>query len=213
MELNIFNTEGNDTGRKVTLSADIFGLEPNQHVMWLDVKQIQANRRQGTHSSLERSQVSGSTRKLKRQKGTGGARAGSIKSGTIVGGARIFGPHPRDYSFKLNKKVKTLARKSALSSKVKNNALTVIENFSYDSPKTKQFIQMLKNLNLSDQKFLFITGELNQNIFLSGRNIPKSKIICASDINTYDVLNAHKIILMENSVTKIEELLNKKDHE
>lgn len=209
MELNIFNIEGNDTGRKVKLSADVFGIEPNDHVMWLDVKQMQANRRQGTHSSLERSQVSGSTKKLKRQKGTGGARAGSIKSGTIVGGARIFGPQPRDYSFKLNKKVKTLARKSALSSKLKNNAVTVIENFSYDSPKTKQFIQLLKNLNLSGQKFLLVTDEYNKNVFLSGKNIPKSKIINASDLNTYDVLNAGKVILMEKSIGKIEELLNK----
>lgn len=209
MELNIFNIEGNDTGRKVTLPNDIFGLEPNEHVMWLDVKQIQANRRQGTHSSLERSQVSGSTKKLKRQKGTGGARAGSIKSGTIVGGARIFGPQPRDYSFKLNKKVKTLARKCALSSKVKSNSLTVVENFNYEAPKTKQFIQLLKNLKLDGQKLLFITDENNQNIFLSGRNIPKSKIIYASDINTYDLLNAGKVVMMENSVKKIEELLNK----
>ncbi|MBI3234610.1 MAG: 50S ribosomal protein L4 [Bacteroidetes bacterium] len=207
--MNIFNIEGNDTGRKVKLSADVFGMEPNDHVMWLDVKQMQANRRQGTHSSVERSQVSGSTKKLKRQKGTGGARAGSIKSGTIVGGARIFGPQPRDYSFKLNKKVKTLARKSALSSKLKNNAVTVIENFSYDSPKTKQFIQLLKNLNLSGQKFLLVTDEYNKNVFLSGKNIPKSKIINASDLNTYDVLNAGKVILMEKSIGKIEELLNK----
>ena len=209
MELNIFNIEGNDTGRKVKLSADVFGLEPNEHVMWLDVKQMQANRRQGTHSSLERSQVSGSTRKLKRQKGTGGARAGSIKSGTIVGGARIFGPQPRDYSFKLNKKVKTLARKSALSSKLKSESITVIENFNYDTPKTKQFIQLLKNLKVDNQKFLFVTDEFNKNVYLSGRNIPKSNIVNAADLNTYDVLNAKKIILMEKSIAKIEELWNK----
>jgi len=193
----------------VKLSADVFGVEPNEHVMWLDVKQIQANRRQGTHSSLERSQVSGSTKKLKRQKGTGGARAGSIKSGTIVGGARIFGPHPRDYGFKLNKKVKTLARKSALSVKLKGNALTVVENFNYDTPKTKQFIQLLKNLQANGLKTLFVTDDHNANVFLSGRNIPSSKIVSASDINTYDILNANKVVLMEGSVKKIEELLNK----
>lgn len=209
MELNIFNTEGTDTGRKVKLSTDVFGVEPNEHVMWLDVKQIQANRRQGTHSSLERSQVSGSTKKLKRQKGTGGARAGSIKSGTIVGGARIFGPHPRDYGFKLNKKVKALARKSALSVKLKGNALTVVENFNYEAPKTKQFVQMLKNLKADGSKTLFVTDDHNQNVFLSGRNIPTSKIVSASDINTYDILNANKVVLMEGSVKKIEELLNK----
>jgi len=209
MELNIFNTEGTDTGRKVKLSTDVFGVEPNEHVMWLDVKQIQANRRQGTHSSLERSQVSGSTKKLKRQKGTGGARAGSIKSGTIVGGARIFGPHPRDYGFKLNKKVKALARKSALSVKLKGNALTVVENFNYEAPKTKQFVQMLKNLKADGSKTLFVTDDYNQNVFLSGRNIPTSKIVSASDINTYDILNANKVVLMEGSVKKIEELLNK----
>lgn len=207
MELSIYNINGSETGRKASLSSSVFGVAPNEHVMWLDVKQILANKRQGTHSSKERSQVSGSTKKLKRQKGTGGARAGSIKSGTIVGGARIFGPHPRDYSFKLNKKVKSLARKSALSAQAKENKITVIEQFSFDAPKTKNFTEMLNNLKLADKKFLFVTDEYNKNIYLAGRNLPKGKILSASDINTYDLLNCQSLILMENSVKKIEELL------
>ncbi len=207
MELSIYNLSGSETGRKAKLDSSVFGVAPNEHVMWLDVKQILANKRQGTHSSKERSQMSGSTRKLKRQKGTGGARAGSIKSGTIVGGARIFGPHPRDYHFKLNKKVKTLARKSALSSKAKDNSITVIEQFAFDAPKTKSFTEMITNLNLADKKFLFVTDDYNKNIYLSGRNLAKGKIMAAGDINTYDLLNCQTLILMENSVQKIEELL------
>ncbi|MDZ4759389.1 MAG: 50S ribosomal protein L4 [Bacteroidota bacterium] len=209
MELSIYNIGGSETGRKANLDSTVFGVAPNEHVMWLDVKQILANRRQGTHSSRERSQMSGSTRKLKRQKGTGGARAGSIKSGTIVGGARIFGPHPRDYHFKLNKKVKTLARKSALSSKAKDGGITVIEQFNFDAPKTKSFTEMITNLNLADKKFLFVTDDYNKNIYLSGRNLPKGKIVSAGDINTYDLLNCQTVILMEGSVKKIEELLKK----
>jgi len=207
MELSIYNLSGSETGRKAKLDSSVFGAAPNEHVMWLDVKQILANKRQGTHSSRERSQMSGSTRKLKRQKGTGGARAGSIKSGTIVGGARIFGPHPRDYHFKLNKKVKSLARISALSSKAKDNSITVIEQFSFDAPKTKSFTEMISNLKLADKKFLFVTDDYNKNIYLSGRNLAKGKIMAASDINTYDLLNCQTLILMENSVQKIEELL------
>ncbi len=207
MELSIYNISGSETGRKAKLDSTVFGTTPNEHVMWLDVKQILANKRQGTHSSRERSQMSGSTRKLKRQKGTGGARAGSIKSGTIVGGARIFGPHPRDYHFKLNKKVKTLARKSALSSKAKENSITVIEQFAFDVPKTKSFTEMIANLNLTDKKFLFVTDDYNKNIYLSGRNLAKGKILAAGDINTYDLLNCQTLILMENSLPKIEELL------
>ena len=207
MELNIYNLSGSETGRKAKLDSSVFGVAPIEHVRWLDVKQILANKRQGTHSSRERSQMSGSTRKLKRQKGTGGARAGSIKSGTIVGGARIFGPHPRDYHFKLNKKVKSLARISALSSKAKDNSITVIEQFSFDAPKTKSFTEMISNLNLTDKKFLFVTDDYNKNIYLSGRNLAKGKIMAAGDINTYDLLNCQTLILMENSVQKIEELL------
>jgi large subunit ribosomal protein L4 len=207
MELNIFNINGSETGRKVKLSTDVFGIEPNEHVIWLDVKQILANKRQGTHSSLERSRVSGSTKKLKRQKGTGGARAGSVKSGTRVGGARIFGPQPRDYHFKLNKKVKTLARKCALSAKAKSSAITVVENFNFETPKTKGFIDMLSNLKLAGRKFLLITDEYNKNVYLSGRNLPKSKILNASDINTYDIINAQNIIMMESSVEKVEAML------
>ncbi len=207
MELNVLNISGGETGRKVTLSADVFAVEPNDHVMWLDVKQILANKRQGTHDSLEKSTISGSTRKLKRQKGTGGARAGSIKSGTMVGGARIFGPHPRDYHFKLNKKVKQLARKCALSSKAKDNTITVVEDFNFDTPKTKQFIDILKGLKLEGTKFLLVTTDLNKNVFLSARNLTKSRILPASDINTYDILNAKNIIMTEGSVMKLEDLL------
>ena len=207
MELSILNIEGNETGRKINLSSEVFGIEPNNHVMWLDVKNILANKRQGTHSSLERSQVSGSTRKLKRQKGTGGARAGSIKSGTIVGGARIFGPHPRDYGFKLNKKVKQLARRSAFASKLKGNAITVIEDFNLETPKTKSFTEIISNLKMTGKKFLLVTSDYNKNVFLSGRNINRSRVTNADDVNTYDILNANNIILTENSIGKLNELL------
>lgn len=209
MELKVLSINGSETGRKVKLDADVFAVEPNQHVMWLDVKQILANRRQGTHSSLERSVVSGSTRKLKRQKGTGGARAGSIKSGTIVGGARIFGPHPRDYGFKLNKKVKALARKSALSAKAQGNAITVVEQFNLDQPKTKSFLDILAKLNLGGSKTLFVTDVYTKNLYLAGRNLPKNKVVCASDLNTYDILNAQNLVLMEGSFPVIKDILNK----
>lgn len=209
MELQVLSINGSETGRKVKLDAEVFAIEPNEHVMWLDVKQILANKRQGTHSSLERSVVSGSTRKLKRQKGTGGARAGSIKSGTIVGGARIFGPHPRDYGFKLNKKVKSLARKSALSAKAKGNAIVVVEQFNLEQPKTKTFLEILLKLNLQGKKTLFVTDSHAPNIFLAGRNLPKNKVISAADLNTYDILNAQNLVMMEGSFNKLSEVLNK----
>ncbi len=209
MELAVFNTTGTETGRKVTLSQDVFGIEPNDHAIYLDVKQFLANQRQGTHSSLERSMVSGSTKKLHRQKGTGGSRKGSIKSGTRVGGARIFGPQPRDYSFKLNKKLKQLARKSALAYKAKENNITVLENFSFDAPKTKNFVNILNNLKLNNTKTLVVIGDYNEFIYRSSRNLPKSKVVTAGDVNTYEILNAQKVILLENSLGVIDNLFNK----
>lgn len=209
MELAVFNTTGTETGRKVTLSQDVFGIEPNDHAIYLDVKQYLANQRQGTHASLERSMVSGSTKKLHRQKGTGGSRKGSIKSGTRVGGARIFGPQPRDYSFKLNKKLKQLARKSALAYKAKENNITVLENFSFDAPKTKNFVSILSNLKLNDTKTLVVIGDYNEFIYRSSRNLPKSKVVTAGDVNTYEILNAQKVILLENSLGVIDNLFNK----
>ncbi|MES2380448.1 MAG: 50S ribosomal protein L4 [Bacteroidota bacterium] len=209
MELAVFNTTGTETGRKVTLSQDVFGIEPNDHAIYLDVKQFLANQRQGTHSSLERSMVSGSTKKLHRQKGTGGSRKGSIKSGTRVGGARIFGPQPRDYSFKLNKKLKQLARKSALAYKAKENNITVLENFSFDAPKTKNFVNILNSLKLNNTKTLIVIGDYNEFIYRSSRNLPKSKVVTAGDVNTYEILNAQKVILLENSLGVIDNLFNK----
>lgn len=209
MELAVFNTTGTDTGRKVTLNQEVFGIEPNDHAIYLDVKQFLANQRQGTHSSLERSMISGSTKKLHRQKGTGGSRKGSIKSGTRVGGARIFGPQPRDYSFKLNKKLKQLARKSALAYKAKENNITVLENFTFDAPKTKNFLSILNSLKLNDKKTLVVMGDYNEFIYNSSRNLPKSKVVTASDVNTYEILNAQKVILIENSLGVIDNLFNK----
>ncbi len=209
MELAVFNTTGTDTGRKVTLNQEVFGIEPNDHAIYLDVKQFLANQRQGTHSSLERSMISGSTKKLHRQKGTGGSRKGSIKSGTRVGGARIFGPQPRDYSFKLNKKLKQLARKSALAYKAKENNITVLENFTFDAPKTKNFLSILNSLKLNDKKTLVVMGDYNEFIYNSSRNLPKSKVVTAGDVNTYEILNAQKVILIENSLGVIDNLFNK----
>jgi len=208
MELAVVNTSGSATGKKVNLSDSIFGIEPNDHAIYLDVKQFLANQRQGTHSSLEKSTVSGSTKKLHRQKGTGGSRKGSIKSGTFVGGARIFGPQPRDYSFKLNKKLKQLARKSALAYKAKDNDITVLENFSIEEPKTKNYLSILNNLKFIDEKTLLVIGEYNDNIYKSSRNLSKAKVMAAKDINTYAILNASKLILTEGSIEKIEEILN-----
>ena len=209
MEVEVKQTSGQATGRTVKLNDTIFGIEPNDHAMWLDVKSIQANKRQGTHKSKERNEVSGSTKKLKRQKGTGGARAGSAKSPLMVGGGRVFGPRPRDYSFKLNKKVKQLARISALSYKAKDNNITVLENFSFDAPKTKSFIAMLKSLALNDKKILLVTAEANKNVVLSSRNIYLSKVIAAADLNTLDILNAQNLVFTEGALPVIENVLSK----
>ena len=207
MELRVYKIDGSETAKTVTLDDRIFNVEPNDHAIWLDVKSILANRRQGTHNTLERSMVSGSTRKLKRQKGTGGARAGGIKSPTIRHGATAFGPHPRDYGFKLNKKVKRLARFSALTYKAKENKITVVEDFAFDAPKTKAFVNVLKSFNLQDAKTLTLVNESNTNVFLSSRNLQRSKVMRACDINTYDVLNAQNIIICEKSIADIEKML------
>ena len=207
MELNILNIKGEDTGRTVKLNESVFGIEPNDHAIYLDVKQHLANRRQGTHKAKERSEVTGSTRKLIRQKGSGGARRGDIKSPVMIGGGRIFGPQPRDYSFKLNKKVKALARKSALAYKAKDNAITVIEDFTMDLPKTKDFIAYMKDLKLEGKKILFVLPENNQQVFLSARNLKAAKVVTVSEMNTYKVLDAANLLLTENSLAIIEENL------
>lgn len=209
MELTVYKIDGSKTTKTVELNDSIFAVEPNDHAIYLDVKQYLANQRQGTHKSKERSEVSGSTRKLKRQKGTGGARIGDINSPLLRGGGRAFGPRPKDYSFKLNKKVKRLARKSALSYKVQENNLMVVENVNFESPKTKSYQEFLKNLNLSEKKTLLILPETNKNVYLSSRNLPKAKVLVASEINTYDILNAQNILLVEESVKHIEENLLK----
>jgi large subunit ribosomal protein L4 len=209
MNVAVLKNNGEETGRKVSLSKDIFSVEPNDHAIYLDVKSYLANQRQGTHQSKERAEIVGSTRKIKKQKGSGTARAGSIKSPLFRGGGRVFGPKPRDYSFKLNKKVKALAKKSALSYKAKDKAISILEDFTYETPKTKDFVAMLNSLSLSDKKTLFVLPESNKNIVLSGRNIQNSKIITAEQINTYDVLNADTLVLVESSVEKIEKTLLK----
>ena len=208
MELSVFNIKGEDTGRKVTLNDAIFGIEPNDHAIYLDVKQFLANKRQGTHKSEERSEVSGSTRKLIRQKGGGGARRGDINSPVLVGGGRVFGPRPRDYEFKLNKKVKSLARKSALSYKAKNSAIVVVEDFNMEAPKTKEFVTITKNLKVADKKLLMVLPEKNNFVYLSARNLQKAKVVTVSDINTYSVLDAANLVLTESSVAAIEKLFN-----
>ena len=207
MELRVYKIDGSETAKTVTLDDRIFNVEPNDHAIWLDVKNILANRRQGTHNTLDRATVSGSTRKLKRQKGTGGARAGGIKSPTIRHGATAFGPHPRDYGFKLNKKVKRLARFSALTYKAQENKITVVEDFAFDAPKTKAFVNVLKSFNLQDAKTLTLVNESNTNVFLSSRNLQRSKVMRACDINTYDVLTAQNIIICEKSIADIEKML------
>lgn len=207
MELTIYNTIGEDTGKKASLDDSIFAIEPNEHVIWLDVKQYMANRRQGTHKTKERSERHGSTRKLFRQKGTGGARRGDINSPLLAGGARVFGPRPRDYSFKVNKKEKVLARKSALSLKAKNNAITVLEDFEFDAPKTKQFVELTKNLQLADKKILFILPSRNKNVSLSARNLKNVNIINAADINTYKIMDCNNLVMTESAVTVINNLL------
>lgn len=209
MEIAVVKQSGENTGRKVSLTSEVFGIEPNDHAIWLDVKSFLANQRQGTHKSKQRNEISGSSKKLKKQKGTGGARAGNIKNPQFKGGGRIFGPTPRDYSFKLNKKVKDLARKSALTYKAKDNQIAIVEDFNFEAPKTKQYISLLKSLSVQDKKTLVVLPEAKKNIVLSGRNIQNSKIITADQINTYDVINADQIILVESSLTKIDNLLNK----
>ncbi len=206
MELNIVNIKGEDTGRKVSLNDTIFGIEPNDHAIYLDVKQYLANQRQGTHSSKGRSQLSGSTRKLGKQKGGGGARPGDIKSGVRVGGGRMFGPHPRDYRFKLNKKVKQLARRSALSYKALGNTITVVENFNFETPKTKDFVAMTKSLQVADKKPLIVLATANNNVYLSARNLTSSKVITVSELSTYVVLNAKTLVLTEDAVVAIEQI-------
>lgn len=207
MEVNVYNIKGEDTGRKVTLNESIFGIEPNDHAIYLDVKQFMANQRQGTHKSKERSEVSGSTRKLGRQKGGGGARRGDINSPLLVGGGRVFGPQPRDYYFKLNKKVKALARKSALAYKAQANEIVVLEDFSFEAPKTKDFINMTKNLKVSDKKLLMILPEANKNVYLSARNIQRANVQTISGLNTYRVLNAGVVVFTENSLKAIGDIL------
>ena len=207
MEIAVLKNSGEDTGRKVNLSDEIFGIEPNDHAIYLDVKQFLANQRQGTHKSKERAEVAGSTKKIKRQKGTGTARAGSIKSPIFRGGGRVFGPRPRNYSFKLNKKLKVLARKSALAYKTQEKGLLVLEDFSMEAPKTKEYLSLLKNLSLSDKKTLVVMAETDKNVALSGRNLQNSKVVTADSLNTYDLLNAESVVLSESSVEKIENLL------
>ena len=209
MEVSVFNIKGEDTGRKVTLNDSVFGIEPNYHAIYLDVKQYLAAQRQGTAKSKERSEMSGSTRKLGRQKGGGGARRGDINSPVLVGGARVFGPKPRNYSFKLNKKVKALARRSALSYKAQEGALVVVEDFTFDTPKTKSFIEVVNNLKVADKKVLVVLAGADKNVYLSARNIQGAKVAIASNINTYGVLNAGKMIVTESALNQIETVLTK----
>jgi large subunit ribosomal protein L4 len=208
MEVNVLNIKGEQTGKTVTLNDAIFGIEPNDHAIYLDVKQYMANKRQGTHKSKERSEVSGSTRKLIRQKGGGGARRGDINSPVMVGGGRVFGPKPRDYSFKLNKKVKALARKSALSYKAKENAILVVEDFSFETPKTKDFVAIVKGLKQEGRKLLFVLPENDKQVYLSARNLQKTNIVTVSDLNTYKVLDAASLVLTERSAAIIEQILS-----
>ncbi len=208
MELAVVNTTGKKTSKKVKLNADIFGIEPNDHAIYLDVKQYLANQRQGTHKAKERAEISGSTKKIKRQKGTGTARAGSIKSGTRVGGGRIFGPRPRNYGFKLNKKLKQLARKSALAYKAKEEAILVLEDFKMDAPKTKEYVSILNSLSVSDKKTLLVIAENDANIAKSASNLQKANVTIAYKLNTYEILNANNVIFTESSLSKVDELFN-----
>ncbi|EJX07992.1 ribosomal protein L4/L1 family protein [gut metagenome] len=209
MEVSVFNIKGEDTGRKVTLNDNVFCIEPNDHAIYLDVKQYLAAQRQGTAKSKERSEMSGSTRKLGRQKGGGGARRGDINSPVLVGGARVFGPKPRNYDFKLNKKLKALARRSALAYKAQENAIVVIEDFALETPKTKTFVEIVNNLKVSDKKVLMVLPEANKNVYLSARNLQRAKVAIASDINTYGVLDAGVMVVTENALNKIEAVLTK----
>lgn len=204
MELAVYNIKGEVTDKKVTLNDSIFGIEPNEHVIWLDVKQYLANQRQGTHKTKERNEITGSTRKLIRQKGGGGARRGDIKSPLLVGGGRAFGPKPRDYGFKINKKTKVLARKSALSLKAQNSAIIVVEDFDFDTPKTKGLVELAKNLQLADKKLLFVLPSQNKNVYLSARNLGRVNIVTASDINTYKIMDCTNLVITESSVAAID---------
>jgi large subunit ribosomal protein L4 len=209
MKVAVLDLNGKDTGRKADLSNDVFAIEPNNHAVYLDVKQYLANQRQGTHKSKERAEISGSTRKIKKQKGTGTARAGSIKSGVFRGGGRMFGPRPRNYSFKLNKNVKRLARKSAFTIKASEKSITVIEDFTFDSPKTKNFTAVLKALKLDSKKSLFVLGDSNNNVYLSSRNLKGSEVLIDSEISTYKILNANQVVLFESAIKNIESNLSK----
>ena len=209
MEINVLDIKGQETGRKVTLNESIFGIEPNDHVLYLDVKQYLANQRQGTAKSKERSEMSGSTRKLGRQKGGGGARRGDINSPVLVGGGRVFGPKPRDYRFKLNKKVKVLARKSALSYKAQENSIIVVEDFNFEAPKTKDFVNISKNLKVVGKKVLLLLPEVNKNVYLSARNLQRAEVMLASSLNSYKVLNADVVVITENSLKTIDGILTK----
>jgi len=209
MKVAVLDIKGKDTGRKVELSDAIFGIEPNNHALYLDVKQYLANQRQGTHKAKERADIVGSTRKIKKQKGTGTARAGSIKSPIFRGGGRVFGPRPRNYGFKLNKNLKRLARKSALSIKVKEDNLIVLEDFNFETPKTKNFIEVLKALGVESKKSMFVLGESNNNVYLASRNLKRAKVVSSSNINTYNLSNAHKLILSESVLEDVESNLSK----
>jgi large subunit ribosomal protein L4 len=209
MKVSVLDIQGKDTGRKVELSDAVYGIEPNDHAVYLDVKQHLANKRQGTHKAKERADIAGSTRKIKKQKGTGTARAGSIKSPIFRGGGRIFGPRPKDYSFKLNKNLKRLARKSALSIQAKDSNILVVEDFSFDSPKTKNFIEVLKAFDIETKKSLFVFGESNKNVYLSSRNLKRSKVVTSTRLSTYELLNANKVILFESTLEGIESNLSK----
>lgn len=209
MEINVLDIKGQETGRKVTLNEAVFGVEPNDHVIYLDVKQYLADQRQGTHKSKERSEHAGSTRKLGRQKGGGGARRGDINSPLLKGGGRVFGPKPRDYRFKLNKKVKVLARKSALSYKAQENAIVVVEDFNFDAPKTKDFVNFAKNLKVEGKKVLLLLPEVEKNVILSARNLQEAEVMLAQNLNTYKVLNADVLVVTEKAIEKIDAVLNK----
>ena len=209
MEVAVLNIQGKETGRKITLSEAVFGIEPNNHVIYLDIKQYLANKRQGTHKAKERNEVAGSTRKIKKQKGTGTARAGSVKSPVFVGGGRIFGPRPKDYTQKLNKKVKRLARRSVLSQKVQQGALVVLEDFNFETPKTKEFVKILNSLGIQDKKSLFVLGDTNKNVYLSSRNLEAVNVVTASELNTYAIANASNVVLLESAVEVIQSNLTK----
>lgn len=209
MELTVLDIKGKETSKKVTLDESVFGIEPSEHTVYLEVKQYLAAQRQGTHKSKERAEVAGSTRKIKRQKGTGTARAGSAKSPVFRGGGTIFGPRPRSYNFKLNKSQKRLAKKSVLSQKLKDNEIKIVEDFSFETPKTKDFIEVLKGLGLEDKKSLFVLGEKNDNVYLSSRNLKKTKVVLNSELNIFDMMNATELIFLESSVEKLQENLRK----